>query len=275
MAMRRYKKRSTGADTAPLSAAAHATERQDTADAVKPAPLPPAANAVPLESTTPSPTSSDDLLSLKAQLDLLRQAGQQRQAGSQGASAATAAPHPSADAERIASLASNPIEAQIDAIPELSLAKKSYLRQRPFALSRPDLLRDAHVAALQLGLPDDSLPYFQFMDAALMHFGNFGFTSPPPQTAPTTETPTPIPTPAPAPMPQAPDHDGSYAPHIASAPPSRSEYAGSMPAPGASGRVTLSAEERQVAAATGISEVEYAKNKLKLLQMKKAGLIRD
>jgi hypothetical protein len=49
-----------------------------------------------------------------------------------------------------------------------------------------------------------------------------------------------------------------------------------MPPPDASGsRVTLSAEERSIAAATGILEVEYAKNKLKLLQMKQAGLIRD
>jgi hypothetical protein len=53
------------------------------------------------------------------------------------------------------------------------------LRQRPFALSRPDLLRDAHIAALQLGLPDDSLPYFNFLDTALMHFGNFAFHSTP------------------------------------------------------------------------------------------------
>jgi hypothetical protein len=61
----------------------------------------------------------------------------------------------------------------------------------------------------------------------------------------------------------------------ASAPPSRSEYAGSMPPPEASGRVTLSAAEREAAALAGVSEVVYAKNKLKLLQMKKQGLIRD
>jgi len=48
-----------------------------------------------------------------------------------------------------------------------------------------------------------------------------------------------------------------------------------MPPAEASGRVTLSAEERSIAAATSITEIEYAKNKLKLQQMKKAGLIRD
>jgi len=121
------------------------------------------------------------------------------------------------------------------------------------------------------------------MDAALQTYANIPFTTPP-TASPATETPTPTrqPTqPRPASMPQAtqplaPERDDDYAPHIASAPPSRSEYAGSMPPPGASNsRVTLSAQEREMAALSGVSEVEYAKNKLKLMQMKKAGLIRD
>jgi phage I-like protein len=37
--------------------------------------------------------------------------------------------------------------------------------------------------------------------------------------------------------------------------------------------VNLSAEEREVARSSGISEVEYAKNKLKLMRMKAAGEI--
>jgi hypothetical protein len=49
-----------------------------------------------------------------------------------------------------------------------------------------------------------------------------------------------------------------------------------LPPPDASNsRVTLSAAEREVAALAGVDEVTYAKNKLKLQQMKKAGLIRD
>jgi hypothetical protein len=266
LALRKYKRPTADA---PLSPAANAKPVEQAPDAVKPAPLPQqsTAQSSPTPSPTPTPPPpSSDLLSLKAQLEMLRQAQGQRAA--------------QADAEHIKSLASNPIEKQIDAIPDLSLAKKAYLRQRPFALSRPDLLRDAHIATLQLGLPDDSMGYFNFLDTALMHFGDFAFHSSPTEATAEAATPQPIPTPTPAPMPQqstqppAPTLDDSYSPHIASAPVLRSEYAGSMPPPEASGRVTLSAEERSIAAATGISEVEYAKNKLKLLQMKKAGLIR-
>jgi hypothetical protein len=91
MALRRYKKRMTGADTAPLSEAAKATPRQDTPDAVNLAPLPKAANAAPLEN--PGTNS------------MLRRVGQRR-AESQSATAASATPQPNADAEYIKSLAS-------------------------------------------------------------------------------------------------------------------------------------------------------------------------
>src|SRR5262249_47438075 len=249
-------------------------------DAVEPAPLPQAANAVPLEpSVTPlppsaqSPSSSPDLLSLKDQLDVLRRAGQQRQAESQ--STAPVTPQPHADAEALKSFASNPIEQQLNALPNLSVAQRAYLRERPHALARPDILAWAHNFAQYHGVPVDSPTYFQVMDQALHQYGNIAFTTPP--TATETQAPTPQPTPTPmpqAPQPPAPERDDDYAPHIASAPPSRSEYAGSMP-PEASGRVTLSGEERSIAAATGCSEIEYAKNKLKLMQMKKAGLIKD
>lgn len=58
-------------------------------------------------------------------------------------------------------------------------------------------------------------------------------------------------------------------PQIVSAPPSRE-------APSASGRsaptrVTLTAQEREIAASAGIDEITYARNKLKMLQMKAEG----
>ena len=56
---------------------------------------------------------------------------------------------------------------------------------------------------------------------------------------------------------------------------SRGEYTPIMGPTTSLNRVTLSAEERALAAASAISEVKYARNKLKLQQMKKAGLIRD
>jgi hypothetical protein len=286
MALRKYKRagRTNTRATRPLSTAANAKPREQGADAVEPASLPQAVNAVPLESATPppsptpsqptpSPHSSSDTLSLKDQLDLLRRAGQQRQAESHEATAAPAPPQ---------SFASTPLEAQLDAIPNLSVAQRAYLRERPYALARPDILSWGHNFAQYYGVPVDSPAYFQVLDEALHQYGNIAFTTPA-TASPATETqasaPTPQPTPAPmpqAPQPPAPDRDDDSAPHFVSAPPSRSEYAGSVPPPDvAAGRVTLTPEERSVAAATGISEVVYAKNKLKLQQMKKAGLIKD
>src|SRR5262245_32242296 len=127
--------------------------------------------------------------------------------------------------------------------------------------------------AVQNGIQIDTPGYFQVLDYALASMGNIPFTTPAPSPAASPATAPPEPETA-KPMPQSPSDD-SYAPHIASAPPSRSEYAGSMPPAEASARVTLSAAEREVAALAGVDEVTYAKNKLKLLQMKKAGLIRD
>ena len=174
------------------------------------------------------------------------------------------------------------LEQKLDALPHLSVAQKAFLRERPHAPARPDILAWAHNYAQHNGVPLDSPGYFYLMDQALQQYGNIAFTTPS-TASPATEiqapSPQPNPEPTPAPMPQAtqppaPERDDDYAPHFTSAPPSRSEYAGSMPAE-ISGRVTLSQEERSIAAATGISEIEYAKNKLKLLQMKKAGIIRD
>jgi hypothetical protein len=155
------------------------------------------------------------------------------------------------------------------------VAQRAFLRERPYALARPDILAWAHNYSQNYGVP-------VVLDHVLHQYGNIAFTTPP-TASPATETQVTTPQPSPEPVPSmpqatqppAPERDDNCAPHIASAPPSRSEYAGSMPPPEVSGRVTLSQEERSIAAATGISEIEYAKNKLKLLQMKKAGIIRD
>jgi len=197
-------------------------------------------------------------MSLKAQLDQLRQGQQQRA---------------SADGQHVAAMAATPFEDQLNKIPGLSVAQKAYLRERPYALARWDLVHVAHNFSLQNGIPVDSPAYFQVIEQVLHQYGNIPFTTPAPE-----PTPQPTPEPRPAPMHQPTpetERDDDYAPHFVSAPPSRSEYAGSMPPPEASGRVTLSPAEREAAALAGVSEVVYAKNKLKMLQMKKAGLIRD
>jgi len=254
MARRKYRRRVSGVEQAPLSEAGQSEKpANDTPQGPEQRPLdapqPPAQE--PATVTPQAVPTNDAAMSLKDQLDVLQQRA-------------------SADDQHIAAQAATPLEQQLEQIAGLSVAQKAYLRVRPHALTRPDVLQAAHHYALQNQVPIDSPTYFQILDHALNLYGNVPFTTPP--TASPTETPTHEP--RPAPMPQA--TDDSYSPHIASAPPSRSEYAGSMPPPDASNsRVTLSAAEREVAALSGVSEVEYAKNKLKLQQMKKAGLIRD
>ena len=254
MAWRKYRRRVSGVEPSPLSEAAHATPAGTTPQGPEQRPLdapaPPAQ-----EQVTPQAAPSDHAaMSLKDQLNVM----QQNRAN--------------ADGLHIAGQASTPLEQQLEQIPGLSVMQRAYLRERPYALTRPDILSAAHLCAQQNGIAVDSPAYFQVMDYALQDFGNIPFTTPP-AASPAAEAPAPAPAtqPRPAPMP-----DDSYAAHIASAPPSRSEYAGSMPPPDASNsRVTLSAPEREVAALSGVTEVEYAKNKLKLLNMKKAGIIRD
>jgi hypothetical protein len=51
-------------------------------------------------------------------------------------------------------------------------------------------------------------------------------------------------------------------------------YSGSRP-PDSPTSVRLSRDEREIARASGMTEVEYAKNKIRLAQLKKAGLVQD
>jgi hypothetical protein len=69
------------------------------------------------------------------------------------------------------------------------------------------------------------------------------------------------------------DEEITQRPQIVSAPPTRE-------APSATGRtsptrVTLTASEREIAAASGIDEITYARNKLKMMQMKQEGHYRE
>jgi hypothetical protein len=124
-------------------------------------------------------------MSLKDQLEQLRQ-GQQ---------------HRDAEAERIKAMASTPIEQQLEQIPNLSVAQRAYLRERPYALDRMEVLGAAHYDAWQRGIPVDSPDYFHLMDAWLQQHGNIPFTTPPvatpaPAASPETRAPEPQ-TPAP------------------------------------------------------------------------------
>jgi hypothetical protein len=275
MALRKYKRRTAGVEQSALSEAADTKPAEATPPPVT-TPKPPAQEPVsaaqadpvlesPSSAPTPqaAPSANEAAMSFKMQLEQMRQGQQQRT---------------SADAAHIAAMASTPIEQQLDRLPNLSVLQKAYLRERPFALNRLDVLTQAHHWSLDNQIPVDSPQYFQVMDQALQTHANIPFTTPPTatpvactDTAPReSENPMPQQHTAQSPQPEADE----YNPAIHSAPVSRGDY-GPLGQTASSNRVTLSAEERDICARSGLKEVDYARNKLKLTQMKKAGLVRD
>src|SRR5262245_14394684 len=190
------------------------------------------------EAPTPQPTaaaaSAPDLISLKAQLDLMRRGQEQR----------------TSEAAQIAAMASTPLEQQLEKIPGLSVAQKAYLRERPFALARFDILSAVHEFSKQNDIPIDSPQYFQLMDRALLQWGNIPFITPPTVTAESAVSPSPpepeTPMPQPPQPPAPPQSDAPERSHIYSAPISRSEYPGSA-SPLSPSRVTLTPDERAAA----------------------------
>ena len=247
MALRKYRQKRTESsalanNSAALSTAAKVAAPED--------PTPPENQPLPEAQPAPQPestTAESSAHSLKTQLDHLRRGN---------------------EAERLKAQASIPLEQQIDKLPGLSLAQRAWLRQHPHALTRLDLLSHAHEAALHYGITPDTPQYFQYIESALHHFGNLAFHSPPPTQAPAEHPPAQR-----QPMPEPDESD--YNPAIHSAPPSRNDYGPTMGGHGANSRITLSPEQRAFAASQGIEEVEYAKQLLKLQQMKRAGIIRD
>jgi hypothetical protein len=96
-----------------------------------------------------------------------------------------------------------------------------------------------------------------------------------------------LPPPMPA-MPRTPAHidvertehngepeDEPMASHYVSAPVSRGEAGHSIDPELLPSQITLSKAEREHAAAAGISEIEYGKQKLKMQRMKKSRIIKD
>jgi hypothetical protein len=243
MARRKYKQ----------AAAAPEQKQEPAAAAADPSPeIPPQQDAQPAPAAQRETTTADSSAhSLKAQFGHLRQSH--------------------AEAERLRAQASIPLEQQLDRIPGLSVGQRAWLRQNPQALMRPDILSHAHESALHYGIAPDTPQYFQYMDSALHYYGNLAFQSPPP---PSTQAPAEQP-PAQRAQPMPEPDESDYNPAIHSAPPSRGDYAATTTGSATSGRITLSPEQRQFAADQGIPEVEYARQLLKLNQMKKAGIVRD
>jgi hypothetical protein len=165
----------------------------------------------------------------------------------------------------------------IASIPNLSVAQRQWLHMNPHGLYRFDLLHAAHTEALQRGVPPDSREYFKYLADKLNTYGHL----PPQQPTPAAPSPPPMPPPvAHVDLEKVEGPEGVEEEHIAvhhvSAPVSRgSERSYSVdPEPSASS-IRLTKAEREHAEAAGVSEVEYAKQLLKMNALKKAKVIRD
>jgi hypothetical protein len=159
--------------------------------------------------------------------------------------------------------------------PGLSEPMFHYLRSRPQLAAQPQLAHAAHAFA-QLHAAPESPEYFGFIDHLIKHHDAAQYDS-----AHNEPTPPPEPSPAPEPVtmqhaPPAPPPPAEPEPaaHTVAAPPSHGHVAGFEPDESPN-TIRLSAAEREHAKASGVSETEYAKQKLRMQKAKKAGLIKD
>jgi hypothetical protein len=170
------------------------------------------------------------------------------------------------------------LHAYINAIPNLSAAQRQWLAAHPHALHRFDLLHAAHQMAQAHGIAPDSGDYFRVLESALHHYGHLPtqHTQAQPAPAPAPPVPPPMPEPEHAVHVDVSEPEEPPMSHYA-APVSRGSehYAMSGEHEPSAGRITLSKAEREHAAAAGVSEEIYAQNKLKMLKMKKANVIKD
>jgi hypothetical protein len=141
---------------------------------------------------------------------------------------------------------------------ESAKRRNEWLEQTPGAKDHVAELNVLHGAALQAGLADSSPAYFQFLEQQLASLPN--------QSAHAEHLVKEMQERIPPPPPPRPERGP-----IVSAPVSR-QVPGT---PQYSNRITLSMEQKEFAKIAGISEVEYARQLMKLNQMKMDGSYSD
>ncbi len=187
----------------------------------------------------------------------------------------TPAPDTTSKADKSDELISN-LRSQIDSmqqtayLPGLSAKQRDFLKSNLHYLQHANLLVGAHHVSMARGIAPDSDEYFhhvrQMMDHYLQQIA--------PAAAPAEPTLAHVDI-------ATEDHGGQpedHMAHMVSAPVSRGtdHFAGALgDADLSANRITLSAGERESARAAGISDQVYAANKLKMLKMKKAGLLKE
>jgi len=207
---------------------------------------------------------------LKAQIDAMRQPAQQQWQ------------QPQQQHTQLAQL-----HGYIDSIPNLSAAQRQWLHYNPHGVYRFDLLHAGHTEALERGVPADSGEYFRYLADKLNRY----FHTPPQPAQPASAPPMP-PMPAPPPpMPPTTHHidlekvetpagepeEETVSVHHVSAPVSHDSgnYTASGEYEPGANSVRLSKAEVEHAQAAGVSVEEYGRQKLRMMKLKKAKVIRD
>lgn len=152
--------------------------------------------------------------------------------------------------------AQHSVDAVIDQMQGLSGDERTWLKQHPDAMTNPRLnakLQSAYWDAQDAGHVRGTPAYFQFLEEKL---GYRQAQSPPP--------------PAPAQHDDEPEPPPQRRAPTVSAPVSRDVPSAATGRP-ASNKVTLTPAEREAAAVSGISEIEYARQKQRLQDEKKRG----
>jgi hypothetical protein len=197
------------------------------------------------------------------------------------ATSALSAQAPAADAER------NVLVEQLADMqraerepPKLSERKRALVEANPHLLQCVNLLGQLHGQLMQMNVPDDSPEYEEkltrLLNSAGIHVNKPGAPAAdlPPPPARAADEPFSIPQP-PRSEPMPPSAPAEPAGPPVSAPVSRGAQSYTSRAATIPSQVTLSPQEREMAKLSGISETQYAANKLRLLQAKAAGMYPD
>ena len=204
-----------------------------------------------------------DVGGLKAQIDHMRQ----QQAAQQQP------PQPQQQAQQVDGLAI--YLASLGLSPSKFIFLYSYFSAHPDRLNAQhwETLKGAHhIARQERNIPEDSPEYFGFLHSLLNQHA----------APPAPPMPPPIPQPAPPPThvdlekvesPEG-EPESTHMSAMFSAPVSRGEAGHAVEPEPTQSSIRLTAEQRDIAQRSGISEVEYAKQLLRMQRMQKSGLIK-
>jgi hypothetical protein len=178
----------------------------------------------------------------------------------------------------------DPLAHYLASIPGLTIPKFQFLyhyfSRSPQNLNPQhwDVLKAAHGIALDRGVQEDSPEYFGFLHSLLNQQAAAAPSSHAAPAPPVHEPPEPEPQHV---IDLEAEHSGSSEPEeshamasFISAPVSRGDHSHAVEPEPTMGSIRLSAEQRDMAARSGISETEYAKQLLKMQKMQKSGLIK-